>query len=122
MRFEAAFVKPARKLRHAFGEARRLAPREVAPEHADYGSAFQEREVERQLGNLAGGEADYQVAAAPRDRAEGRLRIRAADRVVDHVRATAPRERADALAQIFGGVVDRLVGAVIAAYGELLIG
>ena len=45
----------------------------------------------------------------------------AADRVVDHVDAAAIGERLDALAQILGGVVDGVVGAVAAAHGELVV-
>src|SRR5205807_4797605 len=60
-------------------------------------------------------------ASPPGDGAERRLAVSAADRVVDDV-ASAPLGQAfDALAQVFAGVVDGRVGAVLAADRELLV-
>src|ERR1041385_8153236 len=87
VRLELALGVPVRELAHALGEAFGLAAREVAPEHADKGRALEEREVERQLGDVARSEADHQQPAAPGERAERGLAVRPADRVVDHVHA-----------------------------------
>ena len=73
------------------GEALRLAAREVAPEDADDRASFQQREVERNLRDLAGREADDEQAAAPGDRSQRRLGVRPADRVVDDVDAAGRR-------------------------------
>src|SRR5205085_12595283 len=121
MRSQLAFAVPAAELLDARSEALRLAPREVAPEDADDRCAFEKREIERQLGKLAGGEADDQEPAAPGERAERGLAVRPADRVVDHVDAAPLGERLDPLAQILDGIVDRRICAVLAAHGELLL-
>src|SRR4051812_1307404 len=83
VRLELALRVPAPELTHAFGEALGLAPREVAPEDAHDRCALEERKIERQLGNFAGGEADHQQPAAPRERAERGLAVGAADRIVN---------------------------------------
>src|SRR5690606_15641835 len=51
----------------------RVATREGAPERADQRAALEQREIERHLRDVAGGEADDEVAAVPADRAEGRF-------------------------------------------------
>ena len=99
----------------------RLAPRPVAPEHADDGAPLEQREVQRNLRDLARRKTDDEEPSAPRDRAQRGLGVRAAHRIVDDVRAGAVGERLDPLAQIVGGVVDRLVGAVFAADSELIL-
>src|SRR5204863_991034 len=47
VRPEVAFGKPAAQLADALGEAIGFAPRELAPEHADNRTAFQQREIQR---------------------------------------------------------------------------
>ena len=64
---------------------------ERAPEDADDVAALEEREVERNLRDLAGGEADDEEAALPRHRTQRGLAVRAAHRVVDDVGADASR-------------------------------
>ena len=63
-----------------------IAGGEGAPEDAADVAALEQGEVERQLRD-AGGEADDEIAALPGDRAQRRLGIVAADRIVDQVRA-----------------------------------
>src|SRR6267378_4793015 len=121
MRAELPLAEPEAELSHAAGKGLRLAAREIAPEHAHHRSALEEREVQRQLGDLAGGEADHEQPSAPGDGAERRLAVGAADRVVDDVNPLSPGQAFDALAKIFGGVVDGRVGAVLAAHRELLV-
>ena len=58
-----------------------LARDEAAPEHAAHVAALEQRQIERQPGD-AGGKADDQIAALPGDRAQRRLGIVAADRIV----------------------------------------
>jgi hypothetical protein len=58
----------------------------LAPEHADNTRALEQREVERQLRNLAVRKPDHEIPAAPADTAKSRLRVLAADRIVDDVR------------------------------------
>ena len=70
----------------------RLALGPGAPEHAAHVAAFQQHEVERQFRNVAGGEADHEVAAVPGERAQRRLGVAAADRIVDHVDAVFAAE------------------------------
>src|SRR5712664_4118306 len=105
MRAQLPLAEPQAELSDAAGEGLRLAAREVAPEHSHHRSALEEREVQRQLGNLAGGEADHEQPSAPGDGAERRLAVGAADRVVDDVDSAPLGKAFDALAQIFGGVV-----------------
>ena len=50
---------------------------------------FEQHLVERDAGDVAGGEAEHEVAAAPADRAQRRLGLVAADRVDDEVGAAA---------------------------------
>ena len=85
-----------------------LAAGEVAPEHADDLAALEEREVERDAGDLARREADDQVPPAPRDAAQRRLGNGAADRVEDDVHAVRVPLLEERL-EVAGGVVDELV-------------
>src|SRR5207302_9192115 len=85
MRAQLTLAEPQAELSDALGEGLRLAAREIAPEHAHRRSALEQREVQRQLGDLAGGEADHEQPSAPGDGAERRLAVGAADRVVDDV-------------------------------------
>src|SRR5258708_40006907 len=98
MRPQAPFGIPSRELPHALGEGLRLAPREIAPEHADHRSALEECEIERQLRNLACGEAHDKETPAPGERAERGLGIGAADWGRHHVDAAPLGHRLDALA------------------------
>src|SRR3546814_16848012 len=66
--------------------ARRLARDESAPEDARDVAALEQGQVERQARD-ARREADDQVAALPRDRAQRGPGVIAADRVIDEVRA-----------------------------------
>src|SRR2546427_8352260 len=113
MRAELPLAEPQAELSDAAGEGLRLAAREVAPEHAHHRSALEEREVQRQLGDLAGGEADHQQPSPPRDGAERRLAVSAADRVVDDVDSAPLGQALDALAQGFGGIVYGRVGGAL---------
>src|SRR5690606_18528689 len=75
--------------------ARRLTCDEGTPEDARDVAALEQGQVERQARD-ARGEADDEVAALPRNRAQRGLGIVAADRVVDQVRAI----RADSLLEL----------------------
>ena len=79
-------------------------------------------EVERDLRDLAGSEAHDEKPSAPCHRTQRDFGVRAADRIVDHVNAIALGERLEAFAQIFGRVVDDLVGPVCLADGKLVGG
>src|SRR5258708_14328535 len=120
MRAELPLAEPEAELSHAAGKGLRLAAREIAPEHAHHRSALQEREVQRQLGDLAGGEADHEQPSAPGDGAERRFAVGAADRVVDDVDSAPLGKAFDALAQIFAGAVDGRAAAVLAPDPKLL--
>src|SRR5882762_9643244 len=85
MRAELPLAEPAAELSDAAGKGLRLAAREIAPEHAHHRGALEERELQRQLGDLAGGEADHEQPSPPGDGAERRLGVGAANRVVDDV-------------------------------------
>ena len=122
MRRELALGGPAHELGHVGLMALRIALDERAPEHADDVAALEQREIERNLRDLAGRKADHQEAPVPGDRAQRRLRIGAADRIVDHVHALAAGDAAQRLLQVLLRVVDRLVGAALAAEGELVVG
>ena len=117
---QLALGDPREQLLAVRAVLRGLAHRERAPEHADDLAALEQHEVERNLRDVAGGEADDEVAALPGDAAQRRLGERAADRIVDDVDAVAAGERLDALLEILVRVVDALVGAVLAAERELV--
>ena len=85
----------------------RVALDERAPEHADDVAAFEQREIERDLRDLAGRKADHQKAPLPGDRAQRGFGVRPADRIVDHVGALAAGDAAQRLLQVFLRVVDR---------------
>src|SRR5262249_14985995 len=119
--FQLALSVPEAQLLDRFAKALWLAPRELAPEHADDRAAFQQREIERDPRNVAGREADDEQATTPGERSQRRLRIRAAYRIVHDVDAAAAGQRGDLFAQIAGAVIDRFVGAVRAADRELLV-
>src|SRR5438105_601145 len=54
---QLALLVPGRDLLQALGEFLRLAPAEIAPEHAHHRRALEKRQVERQLRDLSRGEA-----------------------------------------------------------------
>ena len=83
-----------------------IAGRELPPEDADDLGAFEEHEVERDLRDLAGGEADDEVARPSTPSRATPPRRLAADRIVDDVGAVAVGERLDALFEILARVVD----------------
>src|SRR3546814_9353899 len=64
--------------------ALRLARDEGAPEDAGDVAALEQRQVERQARD-ARGEADDEIAALPRDRAQRGFGIVAADRIIDEI-------------------------------------
>src|SRR5215510_14509853 len=86
------------------------------PEYADHIAALEQYEVERQLRDVAGGEADHEKPALPRDRTQCRLSVRPADRIVDDIGAAAARSASKRVLQIICSVVDRIVGAML--FGE----
>ena len=121
MRAELALRAPLNDLRHQSALCFWLAPHPGAPQHAADIAAFQEHQIKRQFRNLAGGKADHEIAALPRQRAHGGLRIGTADRIVDDVDAVLAAKRLERTAQIFARVVHRFVGAVLAGEGELVV-
>ena len=112
MQAHPAFPDPADHLLEARRGEIGFALHVPAPEHAHDARALEQREIERQFRNLAVGEADDEIAPAPSDAAKRRLRVLAADRIEDHVRSVAVRERADAFAQVLARIVDGRVRAV----------
>src|SRR5262245_50473354 len=101
VRLQPPFRKPPSQLVHRGQEPLRFTPRELAPEDADDRAALEQRQVQRDLWNVARCEAADQQPSSPRDRAQRELRVRATDRIVDDVGAFAARDRLDPLAQIF---------------------
>ena len=95
----------------------------VLPEGADlealHDHALQQHEVQRDARDLTRREPERDEPAAPAGGAERLLRVRAADRVEDHVGAAA-RDLLDALLQVLGLVVDHRLRARGAADLELL--
>ena len=79
----------------------RIARRKGAPEYAADVAAFQQGQVERQLGD-PGGKADHAEPAFPRDRADRRFGIVPADDVIDHVRAFGPASGLERFGQRLG--------------------
>ena len=77
-----------------------VVPHPGAPEHAEHGAALQQHQVERQLRDVAGGEADHQMAALPGERAHRRLAVGAADRIEHHVDAVLAADALERVAQI----------------------
>src|SRR5258708_18699574 len=80
---------------------------------ADHRETLDERDVDRQHGQAAGGEADGEDAAAEGDAAEALVGDVAAHGIVDHVGALAAGEALDPLAEAPGDV-DRGLGCVFA--------
>ena len=71
MRAELPLTEPKAEPSDAAGKGLRLTAREIAPEYAHHRSALEKREVQRQLGDLTGGEADDQKPPAPGDASRG---------------------------------------------------
>ena len=63
---------------------------ERAPEDSDDVAALEQRQVQRDLRDLAGREPDDEEATLPGGGAQSRLAVLAADRVVDDVGAGPP--------------------------------
>src|SRR3546814_13251107 len=97
--------------------ARRLARDESAPEDARDVAALEQGQVERQARD-ARREADDQVAALPRDRAQRGLGVIAADRVIDEVRAI----RADGFLELARQRLRRILVERLAAIDDDLVG
>src|SRR6476620_5656333 len=68
--------------------ALRIAVHPRAPEYADHVAALEQHEIERQFRNVAGGEADHEKPALPRDRTQRRLGVAPANRIVDDIDAS----------------------------------
>src|SRR5471032_2989606 len=119
MRPYPAFLNPAENLLQRGTRQVGLALDMLAPEHADNARALEQREVERQLRNLAVRKPDHEIPAAPPDTAKSRLSVLTADRVVDDVGPVPVCQRLDPFAQIFARVVDGGVRAVFHAQREL---
>ncbi len=113
--FELALGEPGKELLDVFLVVPRLVLGERAPEDADDGAAFEQREVERDTGNVARREADDQEAAIPGDAAQGGFRVVATKRVDDHVNAVAAGKGLYAFSEVLVGVVDDVVCAVLFA-------
>src|SRR3546814_5573660 len=62
---EPALGQPPEQLGDVGRIALRLPPREGPPEDTDHRAALQQREVERDLRDVAGGETDHEEAAIP---------------------------------------------------------
>src|SRR5207237_6693154 len=112
---------PIAEASDALREQFRLAAREVAPEDADDRTPLEQREVQRNSRNLARRESDDEEPPAPGQRPERRLGVGTAYGIVDDVDALARGQVGDAFAQVFVRVVDRRVGAVLAAGRELVL-
>ena len=56
-------------------------------QHAEHVAALEQRQVERQVRNLAAGKSNDEVAPAPGDRADGGLGINVADGIADDIDA-----------------------------------
>src|SRR5262249_28500841 len=112
---ELAVGGPAGELRHAGAIAFAFAADPIAEIDAEHVTALEQREVERQLRNLAGGEADDEVTTLPGDSPQRRLAVRPADWIEDRVDAMLAALALERVAQVLAGVVDRHVGAVAAS-------
>ena len=121
MRFQAPICNPGQNLRHVGAMAGRIAPRRLAPEHADDCTTFEQGEIERDFRDGTRRKADDEKAPAPGHGAQCRLGVVAADAVVDHVDAAAVGQVAQALLEVLGGVVEDGIGAVLLADGELVV-
>src|SRR3954468_20367736 len=82
---ELALGGPARELVEARAIALGLALHPFAEIDADHLAAFEQGEIERQLRDLAGREADYEVAPFPGDRPQCGFAVGTADRIEDHI-------------------------------------
>src|SRR4051812_39681753 len=100
----------------------RVALDECAPENANDVAALEQREVERNFRDFAGGKPDHQKAALPGDRAQRGFRVCTADGIVNYVSTFAAGCLAQRVLQIRGCVIDDVVGAALAAERELVVG
>src|SRR4029453_2116344 len=107
----------------------RIARREGSPEHTADVAAFEQRQVERKLGNSSG-EADHKVTSFPCDAAKSRLGIISADRVVDDVRPIRPHRILELLGKRLLGILvewsawidDCRIGTSFPSSGRLFFG
>src|SRR3546814_755440 len=119
---EPALGQPPEQLGDVGRIALRLPPREGPPEDTDHRAALQQREVERDLRDVAGGETDHEAAAIPGHGPQRRLAQITADGVVADIAAPAVGELLHASLEVLGRVVDGLRGAPGAAQLELVVG
>ncbi|MGY3119344.1 hypothetical protein ACVWXQ_003281 [Bradyrhizobium sp. S3.14.4] len=93
-----------------------------ADKDADDGVIFQERQVHRDLWNLAAGEADRHQPSAPLHRSGYLLENRAADIVEADIDAVSRCDRLDPVAQVLAAIVDDIAGPVTPHQGGLVVG
>src|SRR5271157_2444793 len=121
MRADLALRAPVHEPRHLARENARIALHMAPPEHADQLAALQHHQVQCNLGDFAGREADHEIAAAPVHPPQRRLRIRAADTIEDDIRAVSAVEAAHRLLDVDAREIEKLVGAALLAELELFI-
>src|SRR5262245_66256366 len=85
VRFDLPFLEPFAELHDIRAMARSVSTREGADPNTDDAATFDERQVERDLGNVARSKSDHQESSTPGHVAKGELGIRAADGIVDDV-------------------------------------
>ena len=123
VRAELAFAAPA----HDVASSARLRlparARPRAPEHAADVAALQQHQIERQLRDLAGGEADHEIAPLPAERAQRRLGV-TVRRPGRRPRRCRARRRAclSASRKSSAGVVHRSSAPWALREGELFVG
>ncbi len=86
-----------------------------APDHAANLAALQKRQIERDFRD-SGGKADHQKAPFPRDAAQRRFAIIAADRVEDDVRSVGPDPSLERSAQGLAGTIIERTGRIDQAF------
>src|SRR5882762_6514436 len=119
-RLDLPRAQPRRELPQVRRVAIALPPRELAPENAHDSAALEQRQVERDLRDLARGEADHEIAPLPGHCAYGRLGILSADRIQGDVGGDA--QVLEGFAQVLALVVDRDLGAETLAGLQFLVG
>ena len=108
---DAAFLEPAEQGGEALGDGLRLVLAIGGPVDADRGDVLDQQDIGRDLRDAALGEADHEDTAAPGDAAEAGVEDVSADRVVDHVGPGSAGQFLDAGADVFGLVIDQVIGA-----------
>src|SRR5215475_5052077 len=89
MRRDLAFRSPLHELFEIGAVFPGIETRPIPPEHTADIAAFQQREVEWHLRNIAGGKADHQKTAFPGDRSQSAFGVCSTDRIKDDVDALA---------------------------------